>query len=511
MRLIDYFDRGADLYPARDCLQDGTRGWTYGDVRGTTHKVANGLLGTGLKTGDKVAVYSPNHAMAYAALLGIQRAGLIWAPVNARNAIEENLFILDNTDVVFLFYHSSFASYLPRIKEACPKIRTFICIDAPEFTEWLGKQGETAPDLADAPEEVAILISSGGTTGRPKGVQITNRVIETMNGIFWATMPIDAPPVHLMVAPMTHAAGVCSFPLLPYGGTNIFMGTADPGGILAAIEKHKVTHIYMPPTLIYILLAHPDIGKYDYSSLKRLVYASAPMSVDKLIEAIEVFGPVLTQTYGQAEACMIATVFSREDHVAALETNNRHRLASCGKISPFMRLETMSDDGRILPRGERGEIVLRGGLVMKGYYKNPDATREASAFGWHHTGDIGVIDEDGFVYIVDRKKDMIISGGFNVFPSEVEQVLWSHPAVQDCAVIGVPDEKWGEAVKAVVELKPGAKVSPDELITLAKEKLGGVKAPKSVDFMTTLPRSPVGKVLKKDLRATYWAGHERKI
>jgi acyl-CoA synthetase (AMP-forming)/AMP-acid ligase II len=511
MRLIDYFDRGADLYPARDCLHDGTRGWTYAEVRGVTHRVANGLLAQGLATGDKVAVYSPNHAMAYAALLGIQRAGLIWAPVNARNAIEENLYILDNADVAFLFYHSSFAQYLPRIREGCPKIETFICIDAPEFGAWLGKQGDTAPDLADATDEVAILISSGGTTGRPKGVQITHRVIETMNSIFWATMPIGAPPVHLMVAPMTHAAGVCSFPLLPYGGTNIFMGTSDPGAILAAIEKHKVTHIYMPPTLIYILLAHPDIGKYDYSSLERLVYASAPMSVDKLVEAIDVFGPVLTQTYGQAEACMIATVFSREDHVAALDGDKRHRLASCGRISPLMRLEVMGDDGRILPRGERGEIVLRGGLVMKGYYKNLQATEEASAYGWHHTGDIGVIDEDGFVYIVDRKKDMIISGGFNVFPSEVEQVLWSHPAVQDCAVIGVPDEKWGEAVKAVVELKPGAKVEAAELIALAKEKLGGVKAPKSVDFMATLPRSPVGKVLKKDLRATYWAGRERKI
>ena len=480
-------------------------------MRGTTHKIANGLLAQGLEKGDKVAVYSPNHAMAYAALLGIQRAGLIWAPVNARNAIEENLYILDNTDVSFLFYHSSFAPYLPRIKEGCPKIKTFLCIDEPEFDAWLAKQGDTAPDLPDAPDEVAILISSGGTTGRPKGVQITNRVIETMNSIFWATMPVEAPPVHLMVAPMTHAAGVSSFPLLPYGGTNIFMGTSDPGAILAAIETHKVTHVYMPPTLIYILLAHPEIGKYDYSSLRRLVYAAAPMSVDKLVEAIGVFGPVLTQTYGQAEACMIATVFSREDHVAALESNKRHRLASCGRISPLMRLEVMGDDGRILPRGERGEIVLRGGLVMAGYYKNPQATEEASAFGWHHTGDIGVIDEDGFVYVVDRKKDMIISGGFNVFPSEVEQVLWSHPAVQDCAVIGVPDEKWGEAVKAVVELKPGAKASAEELIQLAKDKLGGVKAPKSVDFIAALPRSPVGKVLKKDLREPYWAGRERKI
>ena len=511
MRLIDYFDRGADLFAERDCLHDGTRGWTYRSVRETTHRVANGLLAAGLGHGGKVAVYSPNHAMAYAALLGIQRAGLIWAPVNARNALEENLYILDNTDVSFLFYHSSFAASLPRIREACPRIRNVICLDGPEFEEWLARFDGRAPDLGDAPDDVAILISSGGTTGRPKGVQITNRVIETMNSIFWSCMPLDRPPVHLMVAPMTHAAGVCSFPMLPFGGTNIFMGTADPGAILAAIEKHRVTHIYMPPTLIYILLAHPDIGRYDYSSLRNLVYASAPMSVDKLVEAIGVFGPVLTQTYGQAEACMICTFFSPADHVAALESNDRHRLASCGKAVPLMRVETMDDEGNVLPRGQRGEIVVRGGLVMAGYYKNPQATEEASTFGWHHTGDIGVIDDDGFVYIVDRKKDMIISGGFNVFPSEVEQVLWSHPAVQDCAVIGVPDDKWGEAVKAVVELKPGAKAEADELIALAREKLGGVKAPKSVDFIAALPRSPVGKVLKKDLRAPYWAGHERKI
>ena len=511
MRLIDYFDRGADLFPERHCLHDGTHGWTYAEVRETTHRIANGLLKAGFAAGAKAAVYSPNHAMAYAALMGIVRAGLVWAPVNARNAIEENLFILDNTDVEVLFYHSSFEGYVSRIREACPRIGTFICIDDPAFESWLARFEPAAPDLSDAPDDVAILISSGGTTGRPKGVQITNRAIETLNSIFWACMPIEAPPVHLMVAPMTHAAGVCSFPLLPYGGTNIFMGTSDPGAILAAIEKHRVTHIYMPPTLIYILLAHPDIGKYDYSSLRNLVYASAPMSVDKLVEAIEVFGPVLTQTYGQAEAAMICTFFSPRDHAEALDGNKRHRLASCGKATPLMRVEVMDDEGRLLPRGERGEIVVRGGLVMKGYYKNPQATAEVSTFGWHHTGDIGVIDEDGFVYIVDRKKDMIISGGFNVFPSEIEQVLWGHPAVQDCAVIGVPDDKWGEAVKAVVELKPGAKAEAAELMALAREKLGGVKAPKSVDFVSTLPRSPVGKVLKKDLRATYWAGRERKI
>ncbi|MEO8558658.1 MAG: AMP-binding protein, partial [Rhodospirillales bacterium] len=272
-----------------------------------------------------------------------------------------------------------------------------------------------------------------------------------------------------------------------------------------------VTHIYMPPTLIYMMLAHPQVRNFDYSSLKNLVYASAPMSADKLVEALDVFGPVLTQTYGQAEACMICTFFSPAEHAEALKTNQRQRLTSCGRTTPFMRLEVMDDDGELLPRGERGEVVVRGGLVMKGYYNNPEATAEASKFGWHHTGDVGVIDEDGFVYIVDRKKDMIISGGFNIYPSEIEQVLWSHPAVQDCAVIGVPDEKWGEAVKAVIELKLGQQVAAEELLVLCRQKLGGMKTPKTVEFIDALPRSPVGKVLKKDLRARYWQGQARKI
>jgi acyl-CoA synthetase (AMP-forming)/AMP-acid ligase II len=516
MRLIDYFDRGADRYPDRDCLHDGERGWTYREVRPITHRVANGLTAAGLGKGHKAAIYSPNHAWAYAALLGIVRAGVTWAPVNARNALDENIYILNNTDVEWLFYHSSFEGYLPRLKAECPKIRTYVCLDqpgetAPFFEAWIAQFADKAPDLPDDPDEVCFLASSGGTTGRPKGVMITNRVIETMNANFLSCMPVTEPPVHLMVAPMTHAAGVCSFPLLASGVTNIFMAQADPETILRNIERFRVSHIYMPPTLIYMLLAHPRVRDFDYSSIKHLVYASAPMSVDKLEEALDVFGPVLTQTFGQAEACMICTFFSPQEHVEALRTNQRHRLASCGRATPFMRVEVMDEEGNLMPRGERGEIVVRGGLVMAGYYNNAAATEEASRFGWHHTGDIGVIDEDGFVYIVDRKRDMIISGGFNVFPSEVEQVLWGHPAVQDCAVIGVPDEKWGEQVKAVIELKPGARVTAEELIALCKEKLGGVKAPKSIDFSPALPRSPVGKVLKKVLRGPYWQGHERKV
>jgi acyl-CoA synthetase (AMP-forming)/AMP-acid ligase II len=310
---------------------------------------------------------------------------------------------------------------------------------------------------------------------------------------------------------MTHAAGITSFALLAFGATNVIMPKADPEAIMRTIEREKVTHLFLPPTVIYVMLAHPNVRKYDYSSLRNFIYAAAPMSADKLREAIDVFGPVMTQTYGQAEAAMICTFFSPEQHVEALTTGKEKRLLSCGRPALFMRVEIMDDDGNLLARGENGEIVMRGGLVMKGYYNNPDATEEASLFGWHHTGDIGYKDEDDFVYIVDRKKDMIISGGFNVYPSEIEQVIWTHDAVQDCAVIGIPDEKWGEAVKAVIELKPGAKVGADEIIALCKEKLGSVKAPKTVEFWDELPRSPVGKVLKKDIRKPFWKGRGRSV
>ena len=235
------------------------------------------------------------------------------------------------------------------------------------------------------------------------------------------------------------------------------------------------------------------------------------MSVDKLKECLNVFGPVMTQSFGQAEAPMFCTYLSPEEHLVIGSNTKEKRLASCGRQTLQMRVRIMDDEGNLLPANERGEIVVSGNLVMTGYYKNPEATEEVSAFGWHHTGDIGYVDDDGYVYIVDRKKDMIITGGFNVYPSEIEQVIWGHPSVQDCAVIGAPDEKWGEAVKAVVELKPGCTLEEEEVISLCKKALGSVKAPKSVEFWKTLPRTPVGKVRKKDIRASFWKEGERAI
>ncbi|MCC7183831.1 MAG: AMP-binding protein [Rhodocyclaceae bacterium] len=513
MRMIDYLDRGAAHYPDRICLLDELARIEYRTAVADSHRIGRGLLAAELSPGAKAAVLSPNDARAFQAVLGILRAAMTWIPLNARNLLDENIYFLTANDCEFLFFHSQFEQDVARIRREAPGLKGLVCLDrasehAPSLADWMAEYSTGgALDLRQAPDDVAAILSTGGTTGRPKGVMLTHLNFETMSANFLACMPITEPPVYLVAAPMTHAAGLTAFPLIAMGATNVILAKPEPEAILEAIPRHRVSHLFLPPTVIYMLLAHPRVREYDYRSLRNFLYAAAPMSVDKLKQAMSIFGPVMTQTFGQAESPMICTYMSPQDHLGASDA----RLASCGRATPFTQVGIMDDDGHLLPCGERGEIVVRGNLVMKGYYKNPDATAEASRHGWHHTGDIGQMDEAGYLYIVDRKKDMIISGGFNIYPSEIEQVIWSHPAVQDCAVIGVPDDKWGEAVKAVVELKPGATATIEQLLAHCRQHLGGMKTPKSIELTPGLPRSPVGKVLKKELRLRYWEGHSRKI
>jgi acyl-CoA synthetase (AMP-forming)/AMP-acid ligase II len=260
-----------------------------------------------------------------------------------------------------------------------------------------------------------------------------------------------------------------------------------------------------------MLLDHPDVYRTDFSSLRALIYAGAPMSVEKLKQAITVFGPVMTQAFGQAEASFMCTVLTPSEHVLAGTDEQTRRLFSCGRATPFVRVEVMDEDGGLLGPEQRGEIVVSSNLVTPGYYKNPQATAAVRRNGWHLTGDIGYKDSGGYLFIVDRKRDMIVSGGFNIFPGEIEQVIWSHPSVKDCAVIGVPDPKWGESVKAVIEAQAGAQIDPNEIIAMCRDRLGAMKAPKSVDVWPELPRSSIGKVLKREIRARYWLDQERAI
>lgn len=516
MRLIDFFDRGAALDPERPCLVDKARSLTFREVQQRTHRIGNKLRAAGLAYQGVGAVFSPNDGDAFSCILGILRAGGAWMPLNARNSVEDNAAQLLDNECRWLFYHSSFAAAVEEIRAKVPTIQGFVCVDRANggdasLAEWLADADDTPFYVPAHPHDIACIWPSGGTTGRSKGVMLMHSNFETMIANFITSMPMREPPVHLIAAPMTHAAGCISFPLLALGATTVLIPTADALEVMTAIQRYKVTTLFLPPTVIYMMLGHPRVREFDYSSLTHFIYAAAPMSAIKLKEAIEIFGPVMAQTFGQAEAPMLCTFLSPEEHLVIGDPKLEKRLMSCGRATIFADVAIMDDDGNILPPNEKGEIVVRGNLVMKGYYNNPKATEEASKFGWHHTGDVGFKDEDGYFYIVDRKRDMIISGGFNIYPSEIEQVLWSHPAVEDCAVVGVPDEKWGEAVKAIIQLKAGAAATAEELSAFSRERLGGMKNPKSFEIWDQLPRSPVGKVLKRNIRDRFWVGRARNV
>ena len=522
MAIIDFFDRGWRINPRGAAYIQDDRRYSFDEVGELSCRIANGLLALGLPKETKGAVWATNDVTAWTCTLGLWRANMCWIPVGARNPADENHYVLDAFDCEILFFQKYFASVVAELRPRLPKVRLWICIDdeLPDFpgarslASWVADQPATPPNVAVDMDDVVMLSATGGTTGKPKGVMNTHRSAQTFCAHFMIGCPYGAedPPVNLAAAPMTHTAGLLSVPCTARGGTVVVVTRPDPALLLAAIPKYRVTELFLPPTVIYRLLGIPDLGrKVDFSSLKYFMYGAAPMSVEKLKQAIEVIGPVMMGGYGQTEAPASISYLPPGEHFVDGRLASDERLSSVGHPNPLIRVEIMDDANQILARGQTGEICVRGDLVMKGYYKAPDRTAEAIIDGWLHTGDVGHLDDDGYLHITDRKKDMIISGGFNVYPSEVEQVIWGHPAVQDCAVIGVPDAQWGEAVKAVVELNAGQPVGADELIALCKEKLGSVRAPKSVDFVAALPRSPVGKVLKKELRAKYWQDTARRI
>jgi acyl-CoA synthetase (AMP-forming)/AMP-acid ligase II len=517
MRLIDNLDRGVMLAHSRDCVVEGDYRRTYADVQRASHQIACGLLDLGVTSTTKVSTYSPNAAKTFESIMGVLRSGVVWAPVNARNALPEITHLLNSNDVEVLFYHSTVSSDLEAIKQACPGVRHFVLIDGRPsegglcVEDWLALPYRQAPRLRYDPLAPCAIFGSGGTTGQPKGVVHSHLTWGMCTANVLVSMPPQKPPVHLIVSPMTHAAGALALPLLAVSATQVVMKGFDARKILEAIGSHRVTHLFLPPTAVYMLLTEPSVRQHDYSSLEYFVYAAAPMSVEKLKQALDIFGPIMVQTYGQAEAGhFIGTFFGSAEHAYAL--NERpERLASCGRPTPFTALEIVDDDDVVLGPNEVGEIAIGGNFQMIEYYKNPAATEETRRQGWIHTGDVGRKDEEGFVYIVDRKREMIVTGGFNVFPGQIEQAIFAHPAVQDCAVVGVPDEKWGEAVKAVIVLRPGATATEQEIIHLCRERLGGVQAPKSVEFWPDLPRSAVGKVLRRSVRARYWEGRDRTL
>jgi fatty-acyl-CoA synthase len=502
MRLADYLDKGASLDPDAPCLTTDGETRSYGEVRQLSVRIAAALAAREVVPGDRVAVLSGNDPTAFTCVFGISRAGAVWCPINPRSEASENRELLDLFGCTVLFFQASFAPLVEKIRSDLPALTTLVCLDADvpfalAFSLFLSEG-----DAVDRPalDDLAMIVGTGGTTGRPKGVELTGANLEAMTAITLMSYPWPDRPVYLALAPLTHAAGVLCFPVLARGGEIVIMRKPDVADFIALIARHRVTHTFLPPTLIYMVLAHSTLDGADLSSLQCFWYGAAPMSPSRLAEALQRIGPVMAQLFGQTEAPMMISTMAPADHYLPDGTIAVARLSSAGRPSPLVTVGVMGPDGELLPRGGTGEIVARGSLVMRGYHRDPEATAAASAHGWHHTGDIGYLDDDNYLFIVDRAKDMVITGGFNVYSTEVEQALMQHPAVQDCAVIGLPDDKWGERVTAVLQLRAGATVDKAELVAFVKERLGSVKTPKQIEIWDDLPRSKVGKVLKADLR-----------
>ena len=509
MQLVDYLDKGAQLGAEAPCFTMDGQDWSYAQVQRLSHHVGRGLQRAGVAPGDKVAVLSSNDATAFGCVFGISRAAAVWCPINPRNETTENRWVLQAFDCVALLFHSHYAPMVQAMRGELPGLKALVCIDrrldfAPSLDDWLEGVGDAPLQVAPA-DELVMLPGTGGTTGQPKGVMLSGRNLEAMTALTLMGYPFDGRPTYLALAPLTHAAGVLCLPIMALGGRIVIMPKPDLDAFLALIAQYGVTHTFLPPTLIYMLLQHPALDRTPLASLQCFWYGAAPMSVAKLEEALQRIGPVMAQLFGQTEAPMMVSMMSPREHFNADGSVARERLASAGRPGPLVQVGIMDGEGRLLANGDVGEIVVRSSLVMLGYYKNPAATAEAGQHGWHHTGDIGRLSEDGYLYIVDRAKDMIISGGFNVYSAEVEQALLQHPAIQDSAVVGLPDDKWGERVVAVLQLAPGQSLSPEDAQAFVKARLGSVKAPKQVEVWPELPRSKVGKVLKKEVRATLLA------
>ena len=472
----------------------------------------------GLKRGDRLGVLMPNCPEVILVDYACAKLGIANIPLAVYLQTGDMAYILEETECRAIVYHSRFAGLVEAVRPEARGVELFIRLSHDEdripdgdrdFND-LTAEGlpDSIPSESDE-DDLWAVIYTGGTTGKPKGGMHSHRTLLATVVMELLDFGIERNDIFLAVTPLTHASRVLVYPTFMRGGSCVIVSGFDPARFLDTIQKERVTSAFVVPTMIYALLDYPDRDRFDISSLRNVIYGAAPIAPERLKEAIRTFGPIFTQLYGQVEAPMALTAFPKGEH--PVDGQDDSRLASCGRPSMAVKIKLTDENGNVAPPGQPGEITVKSPNAMLGYLKNPEATAEVLKDGWVHTGDIGKQDEDGFIYLVDRKKDMIVSGGFNVFPKEIEDVLHLHPAVAQAAVVGVPDDKWGESVKAVVKLKPGQTASPEELIALCKESKGSVMAPKSVDFVDSVPVTPLGKPDKKAIREPYWKDRARRV
>ena len=517
MHVTDHLRTAARCWPTR-CGFGGHGGEiTFSAAFAAVNKIARALADDGSTVETPFALISPNDSRTIVAMLGALRAGGAWCNVNLGAPIEVTAEVLRRGGCRILFFHSSVADKVAFLTDNVPTLTRILCVDSadtdyPSVTHWTQAYSAAPLELVIPGKALGCQGVTGGTTGEPKITQASHDFL-LMSTLAWATCwHFDEPPVNLAVAPITHAGGMIALAQLQFGGTTICVSAPEVAEVIRRLEEDRVTTIFLPPTLLYRLLSHPALRESDLSSLRYVIVGGAPIAPDRVRDAVHTLGPVIGQAYGQTEAGFPLTWMSPTEVARAVKSGDTQHLLSCGRPTFISaQLEAMAADGTILPPGETGEIVLRGPTAMMRYLDDPVATADVQRHGWHHTGDIGHRDDDGYVFITDRVRDVIISGGFNVFPFEVEQAILELTEVADCAVIGIPSEQWGESVHACVELNAGAEINQAALIEHCKRRVGSVKAPKTVEFVTILPRSPAGKVLKRELRGPYWANKPRSI
>ncbi|MFF2503017.1 long-chain fatty acid--CoA ligase [Streptomyces sp. NPDC058067] len=503
MYLTHALHRALQQAPDRPMTICGDRVRTTREVVDRVARLAAVFQGLGVQRGDRVGLLALNSDHYQEFFFGSWWTGAMAHPVNTRWAPAEIAYALSDSDTQVLLVDDDFAHLGPELRERVPGLRTLIHFgDGPtpegmlDYEELIARH-EPVPDLRLGGDNVALLLYTGGTTGTPKGVMVTDRGLQTsMTSSLCINQSALTDGVSLISAPLFHIGAITGwYSQNLVGGTLVFLPNFTPEAVLGAIQKHRVTSITLVPVMVQMVCDHPDFASYDTSSVERVVYGAAGSPESLLHLAMKSFPQArFTQGYGMTETCVL-TSLRHEDHL-----RGGPRLCSAGRSTPAIEVAVVGPDGVPLPPGEVGEIVTRGDHVMAGYWGKPELTAATVRDGWMHTGDGGYLDEDGYLYIVDRLKDMIITGGENVYSAEVENAVSSHPAVASCAVIGAPDDHWGERVHAVIVLKPGRTATAEEIRAHAKTLIAGYKAPRSAEFVESLPLSPVGKILKRELR-----------
>jgi len=509
--------RALQVNPNGLAIVCGERRRNWGEVGDRVARLAAGIRTLGADNGDRVAVLSLNSDRYLELYLAVGWAGAVIVPLNIRWSQIENEDALRDCRAKLLFVDKAFAPIGADLAKAIPGLTLIYADDgaAPTGIEsYEGLIARSAP-IADAMrsrDDLAGIFYTGGTTGRSKGVMLShgNLMANALNALGEGLWPSSTTYLH--AAPMFHLAnGAAMYSVLLSGGSNVVIQGFSPDGVAAAMQKERVTDVLLVPTMIQMLVDHPTLGNYDLSALKRITYGASVISDAVLMRAMKALPHVeFTQAYGMTELSPIATVLHWKEHIGDGRAKGRHRGA--GRVTLGCEIKIVDADDRMVPSGTVGEIAVRGDIVMMGYWERPEETARAVIDGWMHTGDGGYMDADGFVYVVDRVKDMIISGGENVYSAEVENALALHPSVAQCAVIGIPSDRWGEQVHAVVVMKSGAGATPEELMEHCKTLIAGYKCPRSVDISANpLPLSGAGKVLKRELRRPYWENRDRRV